>query len=70
MKMSTEKVARKEHTLWQLKKHDASFNHHNHLNTAWNARTSFVGIHDCSEEDLHAWRQFPSDIDMSVWFCE
>jgi len=40
---------------------------YHHLNTAWNAKD--VSIEDArisSDENFSKWRQFPSDIDMSV----
>lgn len=40
---------------------------YNHLNTAWNSRdASPERVKACSYEDFGRWRQFPTDIDMSV----
>ena len=40
---------------------------YHHINTAWNARdASTERAEACSEDDFQRWRQFPSDIDMSV----
>ena len=40
---------------------------YHHINTAWNARNaSRERSETCSEEDFYDWRQFPTDIDMSV----
>jgi hypothetical protein len=40
---------------------------YHHLNTAWNSRdASPERVKACSEEDFEKWRQFPSDVDMSV----
>jgi hypothetical protein len=40
---------------------------YNHINTAWNAReASEKRANECSAEDFSKWRQFPSDLDMSV----
>ena len=40
---------------------------YHHLNTTWNARNaSREPTEVCSEEDFYGWRQFPTDIDMSV----
>ena len=37
-----------------------------HLNTAWNARdASEERVETCSESDFHAWRGFPTDIDLA-----
>jgi hypothetical protein len=40
---------------------------YHHLNTAWNSKdASLEEVRTCSEENFSKWRQFPSDIDMSV----
>jgi hypothetical protein len=40
---------------------------YNHLNTAWNSKdTSSEEARICAEDNFLKWRQFPSDIDMSV----
>ena len=40
---------------------------YHHVNTAWNARDSSAAeAETCSEEDFNRWRQFPTDLDMSV----
>jgi hypothetical protein len=46
-----------------------ALNHlYDHLNTAWNARNASTDqTETCSAEDFQGWRQFPTDIDMSVW---
>ena len=47
---------------------DVDLHHvYHHINTAWNARNaSPERIETCSEEDFQNWRQFPTDIDMTV----
>ena len=40
---------------------------YNHLNTAWNSRdASPERVKACTAEEFERWRQFPTDIDMSV----
>jgi hypothetical protein len=40
---------------------------YHHLNMAWNSKdASEKEVSTCSEENFSKWRQFPSDIDMSV----
>jgi hypothetical protein len=40
---------------------------YNHINTAWNSRDATPErVKSCSFEEFEKWRQFPSDIDMSV----
>ena len=40
---------------------------YDHLNTAWNSKdASLEEVRTCSKESFSKWRQFPSDIDMSV----
>jgi hypothetical protein len=36
-----------------------------HVNSAWNAReASEAAAKECSEENFHLWRQFPTDIEL------
>lgn len=40
---------------------------YNHLNTAWNSKgASLEEVRTCSKESFSKWRQFPSDIDLSI----
>ena len=40
---------------------------YDHLNTAWNSKdASIEEVRTCSTGSFGKWRQFPSDIDMSV----
>ena len=40
---------------------------YHHLNTAWNARhATRAQVEECSAEHFSAWRQFPSDVDMTL----
>lgn len=40
---------------------------YNHLNTAWNSRDATPErVKACTYEEFERWRQFPTDIDMSV----
>ncbi len=40
---------------------------YHHVNTAWNARdVSHERAETCSENDFRQWRQFPTDLDVSV----
>ena len=38
---------------------------YHHINSAWNGRDARQAAVDaCSQEDFHAWRQFPTDIEL------
>ena len=40
---------------------------YHHINTAWNSKfASNKEIEECSGEDFNKWRDFPTDIEMSV----
>ena len=40
---------------------------YHHVNTAWNARDASTDeTTRCSHDDFARWRQFPSDLDLSV----
>jgi len=40
---------------------------YHHLNTAWNARHASAGdVTACTAADFKRWRQFPTDINMSL----
>ena len=40
---------------------------YHHINTAWNAQDTVESdAAECTQENFAAWRQFPSDLDMSV----
>jgi hypothetical protein len=47
---------------------ELDLNHvYHHINTAWNARNaSRDRTEACTEQDFQDWRQFPTDIDMTV----
>ena len=57
----------KDYVLYNLREAAEELGRYHHLNTAWNARhASADDVTACTAADFKRWRQFPTDINMSL----